>query len=123
VAFSRDGGVTWTGLRNEEQLIDPANNASILRAHSDAAKGTREARTLLFSNTESRDRRENLVIHLSCDDGATWPIRKVVEPGGASYSTLARLPDGRFGLLYERGGVTAIVFAIFSLEWLGGCTP
>lgn len=124
VAFSADGGETWTGLRNEEQLTDPANNASIVRVHPDAAKGTRDARQLLFSNTESRDRRENLVVRLSCDDGATWSIRKVVEPAGASYSTLARLPDGRFGLLYERGAVSAIVFTAFGLDWLGGgCAP
>ncbi|MEP6919418.1 MAG: sialidase family protein [Acidobacteriota bacterium] len=122
VAFSADAGATWTGLRNEEQLIDPANNASILRVHPDAARGTRDARQLLFSHTESRDRRQNLVVRLSCDDGATWPIRKVVEPAGASYSTLARLSDGRFGLLYERGAVTAIVFAAFDVKWLGaGC--
>lgn len=120
VATSSDGGATWTGLRNEEQLIDPANNASVIRVHPGAGPGSPEARQLLFSNTESRDRRHNLVVRMSCDDGATWPIRKVVEPGGASYSTLARLPDGRFGLLYERGGVTAIVFASFSLDWLGG---
>lgn len=122
VAASSDGGATWTGLRNDEQLVDPANNASIVRVHPDARPGSPEARQLLFSNTESRDRRHNLVVRMSCDDGATWPIRKVVEPGGASYSTLARLPDGRFGLLYERGSVTAIVFATFGLDWLGsGC--
>lgn len=121
IARSVDGGVTWTGLRDEEQLIDPANNASIVRVHPDARAGSAEARRLLFSNTESRDKRQNLVVRMSCDDGATWPIRRVIEPGGASYSTLARLPNGDFGLLYERGGVTAIVFAAFSLESLGGC--
>jgi sialidase-1 len=124
VALSRDGGATWTGLRDEEQLIDPANNASIIRVYPEAPTGTPEARQLLFSNTESRDHRENLTLRLSCDNGATWPVRKVVEPSGASYSTLARLPDGRFGLLYERGSVTAIAFATFNLEWLGGgCGP
>ncbi len=123
VAFSGDGGETWTGLRDEEQLMDPANNAAIIRVHPDVPAGTPAARQLLFSNTDSRDRRENLTIRLSCNDGATWPIRKVVEPAGASYSTLARLPDGRFGLLYERGTVTTIIFAAFDLGWLGGGCP
>lgn len=123
VALSVDGGETWTGLRPDEQLVDPANNAAILRVHPDARAGTAEARHLLFSNTESRDRRERLVVRLSCDDGVTWPVRRVVEPAGASYSTLARLPDGTFGLLYERGGVTAIVFATFGLDWLGSGCP
>ncbi len=123
VAFSRDGGQSWTGLRDEVQLIDPANNASVIRLYPEAPTGTPEARQLLFSNTESRDRRENLTLRLSCDDGATWPIRKVVEPAGASYSTLARLADGRFGLLYERGSVDRLVFAAFDLDWLGGGCP
>lgn len=121
IAVSSDGGATWTGWRDEPQLVDPANNGSIVRVHPDAPVGSAAARALLFSNTESRDRRQNLVIKRSCDDGATWSSRFVVESGGASYSTLARLPDGRFGLLYERGEVSAIVFAVLDLSVLGTC--
>jgi len=43
----------------------------------------------------------------------------VVESGAASYSTVTRLADGRFGLLYERGTVSEIVFAAFDLAWVG----
>nr|WP_291983597.1 sialidase family protein [Luteitalea sp.] len=121
VAFSSDGGATWTGWRDEPQLIDPANNGAIVRVHPDAAAGSAPARELLFINTESRDRREQLVIKRSCDDGATWTARAVLEPGGASYATLARLPDGRMGVLYERGTVSAIVFAVFDPASLGAC--
>lgn len=120
VAWSSDGGMTWTGLRDEPALVDPANNGAILRVHPDAPAGTAAARQLLFTNTESRDRRENLVVKMSCDDGVTWPIRQVVEAGPAAYSTVTRLSDGRFGLLYERGNVAAIVYAAFDLAWLGG---
>jgi sialidase-1 len=121
VAFSSDGGATWTGWRDEPQLIDPANNGAIVRAHPDAPAGSPAARELLFSNTESRDKRENVVIKRSCDDGATWSSRAVVEPGAASYSTIAVLPDGRVGVLYERGTVSAIVFAVFDPKTLGPC--
>lgn len=123
LADSVDGGLTWTGLRADEHLIDPANNASIIRVHPEARPGTADARQLLFSNTESRERRQNLVVRLSCDDGATWPIRRVVEPGAAQYSTLTRLPDGDFALLYERGGVDAIVFLRFERRWVGDPCP
>jgi sialidase-1 len=121
VAFSLDGGATWTGWRDDPQLVDPANNGAIIRVHPDAAAKSPAARELLFSNTESRDRRENLVIKRSCDDGATWTSRVVVEPGVVSYSTLTRLGDGRIGLLYERGTVDAIVFATFDPASLGAC--
>lgn len=123
VAWSSDGGATWSGLRDEPALVDPANNGSVVRVHPDAPAGTAEARQLLFSNTETRDRRENLVVKLSCDDGATWPVRRVVEAGPAAYSTLTRLADGRFGLLYERGNVDGIVYATFDLAWVGSGCP
>jgi len=120
VAWSSDGGTTWTGLRDEPALADPANNGSVMRLFPDAPAGSHEARQLLLSHTNHASRRENLVIRRSCDDGRTWSAPVVVEPGAASYSTLTRLPDGRVGLLYERGTVNAIVFASFDLTWLGG---
>ena len=119
VAWSEDGGTTWTGFRDEPALADPANNGSVLRMFPDAQAGSPNARRLLFSNTNHASRRENLSIRQSCDDGRTWSTPVVVEPGAASYSTLTRLPDGRFGLLYERGTVNAIVFAWFDEAWLG----
>jgi len=42
-----------------------------------------------------------------------------VQEGVAAYSTMARLPDGRIGLLYESGGYRQLTFAAFDLKWLG----
>src|SRR5699024_3614334 len=55
---------------------------------------------------------------MSCDDGRTWPVSRVFREGAMSYSTLATLPDGSVGLLYEPGN--GIRFAKFNLAWLGG---
>src|SRR5690625_7338239 len=55
---------------------------------------------------------------MSCDDGRTWPVSRVFREGAMSYSTLATLPDGSIGLLYEPGN--GIRFAKFNLAWLGG---
>lgn len=118
VAWSDDGGATWTGLRDEPALMDPANNGSVMRLFPDAPAGSPESRQLLLSHTNHSSRRENLVIRRSCDDGQTWSAPVVVEPGAASYSTLTRLPNGRVGLLYERGTVNALVFASFEPAWL-----
>ena len=49
--------------------------------------------------------RKNLTIRLSEDDGQTWPIKRVLEPGVAAYSDLACAPDGTIYCLYERGGI------------------
>ena len=120
VAISRDGGITFGAAAEEKQLPDPRNNADVIRVVPDAARGSREARMLLFSNTAHESRRVNLTVRLSCDSGRSWPVSKVVEPGPAMYSVMARLPDGTIGLLYENGDARGITFARFDLAWLGG---
>ncbi|WP_406408041.1 exo-alpha-sialidase [Streptomyces halstedii] len=120
VAYSTDGGATYTPFTQDTNLPDPANNGSVIRYAPDAAATDPQSSWLLFSNTESTSSRSNLTVKMSCDNGRTWPIRKVVEPGSAAYSTLTRLPDGRLGLLYERGNVQAITYSSFDLKWLGG---
>ena len=47
--------------------------------------------------------RQNLSLHLSRDDGNTWPHIKTIEAEGSGYSDLAALPDGTILVLYERG--------------------
>lgn len=56
---------------------------------------------------------------MSCDDGETWPIAHNFTDGAMAYSTLATLPDGNAGLLYEPGH-NGFVFAKFNLAWLEG---
>ena len=130
VAFSSDGGATYTPLAADAALLDPGNNGSIIRAFPDAALGDPRARMLLFSNTANRHVRRRLTVRLSCDDGATWPVSRVVQAGASAYSTLTPLRGadgrlgGRYGLLYERDGYRYISYASFGLDWLGGgCDP
>ncbi|MET8740621.1 exo-alpha-sialidase [Streptomyces sp. NPDC004728] len=120
IAYSTDGGVNYTPFAQDTQLTDPANNASVMRYAPDAAPSDPQSSWLLFSNTEDASARRNLTVKMSCDNGKTWPIRKVVDPGAAAYSTLTRLADGRLGLLYERADYTHITYSSFDLKWLGG---
>ncbi|MFE3904528.1 exo-alpha-sialidase [Streptomyces sp. NPDC059153] len=120
IAYSTDGGVNYTPLTQDTQLTDPANNASVMRYDADAPASDPQSSWLLFSNTEDASARRNLTVKMSCDNGRTWPIRKVVDPGAAAYSTLTRLPGGRLGLLYERADYQHITYASFDLKWLGG---
>ena len=62
--------------------------------------------------------RYRLTVRLSYDDGRTWPVSRLVEPGTAAYSALARLSDGQIGVLYESGGYRHLTFAAFALNWL-----
>ena len=122
VAVSTDGGRTYGPVTIDRELPDPANNASIIRAFPNAPEGSARAKVLLFSNAADSSSRRNGTVRMSCDDGQTWPAAKVFQPGSMSYSTLAALPDGTYGLLYEPG--TGIRYANFNLAWLDGiCAP
>lgn len=113
-AISDDGGVTWSEVRKEEELIEPVCQASIIRLDRENGKPW-----FLFANPAST-RRENMTVRLSKDDAATWPIARPIYRGSSAYSCLAPLPDGDIGLLYEADGYRRIVFTRFTTDWLEG---
>ncbi|MFE3379931.1 exo-alpha-sialidase [Streptomyces anulatus] len=123
VAYSDDGGITYSTPVPDDELIDPTNNAAIMRYDATAGAQRPESHWLLFSNTASTTARHNLTVKMSCNDGLTWPTSRVVEAGGAAYSTMTRLADGTFGLLYESGPYQHITFARFDAAWLGADCP
>jgi sialidase-1 len=122
VTTSPNGATGWTTPVFHDQLWEPVCMASIIAHPSKPG-------TLIYSNPHTlkldkdgkevpagRGKRENLCIKLSHDDGKTWPINKVLDPGKAAYSDLAVLPDGTVLCLYEAD--TNIVCARFNLEWI-----
>lgn len=129
VAYSSDGGVTYTPFQQDRELPDPANNGSIMRFAPDVPATHPRAKWLMFSNTATTNSRSNLTVRLSCDNGETWPVRKTAEAGSAAYSTLTPLGDGtmgndRVGMLWERADYQHITYSSFDLQWLGGvCAP
>lgn len=115
VHVSDDEGSTWSS-RPDSTLIDPGVNGSILRYSSTADGGDRDR--LLFANAASPDRRENLVVRVSYDEGETWSEGKVIYPGEAAYVTMTVLEGGDIGLLYEKDDYTANEFVRFSMDYL-----
>ena len=82
---------------------------------------------LLFSNPDNAGEkfgileRAKLTVRLSYDEGKSWPIKRLIHAGPASYSVLVRLPDGDIGLLFEGGEKHRrewLRYARFSLSWL-----
>ena len=113
IDVSHDGGMTWSNVKDDPTLREPRCMASILRYSFDES-------IILFSNPDSA-KRNNGTIRASFDEGKTWPVKRVLEPGLFAYSSLTRLPDGMVGCLYETGAKVAcerIVFARFPLTWL-----
>lgn len=113
-AVSADGGATWSPVADVPTLRDPSCNASILRYSFDDARGRGR---ILYSGPDSA-RRSHGTVHLSVDDGGTWPVKRVLWPGGFAYSVLTRLPDGTVGCLFEPDDAERILFARFPITWL-----
>ncbi len=99
VSRSYDGGMTWSDLQSDSTLVEPICQASLQR-YQFADEGQS---ILLFSNPASRQRRENMTVRASYDEGLTWPGKLLVYGPMAAYSDLVRLPDDYIGLLYEAG--------------------
>lgn len=99
VATSNDGGMTWSPVRFDDALIEPVCEGNILRY---TWPGGGDKSRILFSNPASL-KRENLTVHVSYDEGATWPVSKVIYAGPSAYSCMTVLPDGDVGILFECG--------------------
>ncbi len=113
-AVSHDGGLTWSPIEDVPELRDPSCMGSIFRLTfpGDAVKSR-----ILYSGPDS-SKRENGTIHVSYDEGKTWPVKKVLYPGSFAYSVLTKLPDGSIGCLFETDNTDRMVFARFALSWL-----
>jgi sialidase-1 len=112
VAWSRDGGDTWSEPVFDHALIDPICQGSLLRY---AENGTS---CLLFSNAAST-KRERMTVRTSADGATTWSEGMVLHEGPTAYSCLTTLADGAVGCLYEAGASSPyekIAFARFSQE-------
>lgn len=96
VAFSSDGGETWTTNKPDYALSDPTCQASILHAMIN------NEHSLFFSNAASSSR-INMTIKKSSDNGTTWPYSYVVNSGPSAYSDIVMVSENEIGILYERG--------------------
>lgn len=95
-SVSADGGITWSAAYNEETLIDPVCQGSLLSA---TVKGSHR---LFFSNP-SATTRINMTVHMSGNDGKDWDKKNAVFAGPSGYSDLVLLSDTHVGLLFEGG--------------------
>jgi len=120
VCLSADGGLTFSSSRAFDRLIEPICQASLIRYTPSDRPGEP---MVLFSNPADAEKRINMTVRLSTNDGRTWPVSNCVYEGSSAYSCLAVLPDGRIGLLSERDEYSRITFSSFSLQWLTGGRP
>jgi sialidase-1 len=118
ISLSSDGGSTWSDIYADTTLIEPICQASLLTY----TLPKRGIAGLLFINPADKDKRQNMTIRLSKDDGRTWTLSEVLYPGPSAYSDLTKLKNGDIGCLYEAGlkspyeGIVFEVVAISDLK-------
>lgn len=131
LTYSRDGASGWSEPRFHDQLLEPICMASMISIRSEGND------LLLFTNPDYLERsggpsepgrprdRKNITVQVSYDGGATWPAKRVIEPGYSGYSDMAALPGGTILCLFERGGIgdnhfrsAYLTLARFNLEWV-----
>lgn len=132
VTTSADGATGWTKPEFHPQLLEPICMASMVRY---SLAGDDGKNRILFSNPDNLSRadgketpgknrdRKNMTIKLSYDEGKTWTVSKVADPGWAAYSDLAVTPKGTILLFYGRGTKPGFAGEFLSLircnlEWL-----
>lgn len=103
VAITNDMGKTWT-LHNSTRsaLQEPVCMASIHK-HNFYENGIAKS-VLLFSNPDSKTKRNKLTIKLSFDDGNNWPYENQLmldEWDSRGYSCVTSIDEKTIGILYE----------------------
>jgi sialidase-1 len=138
VNYSPDGVSNWSEPLFADAFFEPICAASLCRytIQPDEPKNR-----ILFCNPDSRQNpvmvlkdtprsaftrsRSNLTMRMSYDEGITWPVTKVIDPGFSAYSDITVTPDGLIHCLYEGKSINeegknvySLILATFNLEWL-----
>ena len=141
--YSRDGASMWSTPEFADALFEPICCGSMCRF---SLQPSQSENRILFCNPDSRQdpwmaenaassrsasnrRRANLTVRMSYDEGLSWPVSRVIDPGVAGYSDIAVTPDGIIQVFYEGGTIPGannpdqyahMSLASFDLEWLTG---
>lgn len=114
-AISDNSGRNWVNISFDENLPDPVCEGSILNIGEVKGK-----QILAFSNAADKEKRDNLTIRISFDEGKTWKISHTIEKNPndekmdfAAYSDLVKIDDSTVGILYERNNYSEIIFTTY----------
>jgi sialidase-1 len=113
--LSRDGGESWSqDLTYDLALTGAACDIGLIRYQI-------KPNMILVSQPADK-KRKDLTVRMSKNEGKTWAISRLLEPGPATYSDLAVLPDQTIICLYGNGGTghmpAKVTLARFNLDWL-----
>lgn len=120
LSTSHDGGQTFGPAMADPQLPDPHVNGDEIRVNP-SARGAHKT-WLLFANAADQLARDHLTLRLSCDNGASWPVQKLITAGPSGYVATAMLDDEHVALFYEGGAASyteKMIVTTISLDDIG----
>ena len=119
---TKDMGENWDQHpTHHKDLIEPVCMASLYK-HTYIDIDGKQRSILLFSNPNSKFKRERMTLKVSFDEGKTWPekhwllLDELSLNGG--YSSLTSINNNTIGILYE-GSQAQMTFETISLAELG----
>lgn len=117
VYITNDLGKTWIEHpTSNNALIEPTCMGSLIK--EEFLIDGKLQKVVLFSNPDSKYRRERMTIKISFDDGKNWPSEYsylLDELTGNGYSCLTKIDEKNIGILYE-GSQANLVFQIVPIE-------
>ncbi|WP_223713531.1 sialidase family protein [Niabella beijingensis] len=119
ISYSKDGGLTWTPIEHDFQLVESVCQASLLNF------GQHEGKPMhLFLNPAVPVGRTHLTLKTSFDDCKSWSNSKLIYKGPGGYSSITKLNNGAIGMLFEAGRKSPYEKMIFiALPPAGVFTP
>lgn len=117
VMITNDLGSTWAEHpTSNHTLIEPNCMASLIK--EEFLIDGKLQKVVLFSNPNSKYKRDNLTVKISFDDAKTWPHEfnfLIDELSGNGYSCLTKIDEKNIGILYE-GSLADLIFQIIPIE-------
>jgi sialidase-1 len=131
ISHSSDGAHNWNEYAYDEYLPEPMVMGSLIRYKSIQEHGQSQ---LLFSlpnpdiSKVEFNKRENLTIWLSEDEGKSWPISRCLDSGPSAYSDIAVDPENGIAYCLYEGGLSGDKLGAYSgqtivkfnIVWLKG---
>lgn len=114
VAWSNDGGQSWSPAKADNALPEPVCQGCLLRVPGAKPR-------LVFLNPQGEPAgkgRKVGTLRLSSDDGRTWDKARVLVPGKFAYSSMALMKNNRIGVLYEPDDSKTLLFTAVDVAWI-----
>ena len=112
-AWSDNGYCHYSTLTGDHSLTDPICFGSTAAYHYNGKHA------ILFANCDTDKARDHVTVRVSCDDGRTFPVKKLIDETRGGYVEIAVNNDtGVIYVLYEeQAGVNCWLTAC-DLDWL-----